>query len=113
MTTRIPPAHNHWHLALARHSGEPEPPRLPDRHRPMPLLWAPPPCPPVWSTSGVRHFAQAEDSRSRIASHLAVGLAASSAWDLIREAQTDGFQVGAVENVIEAAVWLTPQTHGE
>ncbi|WP_037620188.1 hypothetical protein [Streptomyces aureus] len=109
MTTRIPPAHNHWPLALARYSGDPEPLGLPDRHRPMPLLWAS----PTWSTSGVRHFAQADDPRSRIARRLAVELGTSSAWDLIREAQTGSFQVGTVENVIETAVWLTSQTYGE
>ncbi|MCT9075259.1 hypothetical protein [Streptomyces fulvoviolaceus] len=113
MTTRIPPAHNHWALALARHSRDPEPVGLPDRLRPMPLLWASPPCPPTWSTSGLRHSAQAEDPRSRIARRLAVELGTSSTWDLIHEAQTGRFQVVTVENVIETAVWLTYQSYGE
>ncbi|MGW1880794.1 hypothetical protein [Streptomyces sp. NPDC001975] len=113
MTTRIPPAHNHWPLALARYLRDPEPLGLRDHHRPMPLLWASPPCPPVRSTSGLRPFAQADDPRSRIARRLAVELGTSSAWDLIREAQTGSFQVVTVESVIETAVWLTSQTYGE
>ncbi|MEU5637881.1 hypothetical protein ACH47C_41615 [Streptomyces rishiriensis] len=113
MTTRIPRALNHWPLALARYSGDPGPLGLPDHHRPVSLLWVSPPCPPVRSTSGLRHFVQADDPRSRIARRLAVELGTSSAWDLIREAQTGSFQVVTVESVIETAVWLTSQTYGE
>ncbi|MDX2514585.1 hypothetical protein [Streptomyces stelliscabiei] len=113
MADRIPPAHNHWPLALARYSSDPEPLELPDHHRPMPLLWASPPCPPTRSTSGLRNSARAEDPRSRIARRLAVELGTSSTWDLIREAQTSRLQVVTVENVIETAVWLTSHVYGE
>lgn len=115
MTDRIPWAHNHWLLALARYgySSAPAPLGLPDHHRPMPSPWASPPCPPIRSTSGLRHSAQAEDPRSRIARRLAVELGTSSTWDLIRETQTGRLQVATVENVIETAVWLTSQTYGE
>jgi hypothetical protein len=113
MTTRIPRAHNHWHLALARYSSDHEPGGLPDLPRSTDLWIATPPFPPDWSTAGLRHFAQAEDPRSRIARRLAVEVGTSSAWDLIREAQADSFQVVAVENVIETSVWLISQTSGE
>ncbi|MFD0440618.1 hypothetical protein [Streptomyces chartreusis] len=103
MTTRIPPAANHWHLALAgSHAITAEQ-----------LLWASPPCPPTFSPADLRLSPQVEDPRSRISRRLAAELGASSTWELIREADTRTFQVATVENVIETAIWLTSQTRSE
>ncbi|MEU9168583.1 hypothetical protein AB0D34_12430 [Streptomyces sp. NPDC048420] len=113
MTTRIPRAHNHWHLALTGHTSTTEPARLPDHIERMPLLWASPPWLASWSTAGLRLSSQAEDPRTRVARLVAAELGAASTWDLIREAQARTFEVVTVENVIETAVWLTSQNRGE
>ncbi|MEV0937675.1 hypothetical protein ACIBMX_10640 [Streptomyces phaeochromogenes] len=113
MTTRIPPAHIHWSLAISGYyTRAPEPARLPG-HLQTTLLWASPPCPPILSTSGRRLSSPAEDPRPRIADLLTTELGDSSAWELIRRAEPRGFEVITVENVIETAVWLSSQNRGE
>ncbi|MEU6357756.1 hypothetical protein ABZ896_52140 [Streptomyces sp. NPDC047072] len=113
MTTRIPRAHNHWHLALTGYTRPTEPAQLPDRIEAVPLLWASPPWLATWSTAGPRLSAQAEDPRTRVARLVEAELGAASAWDLIREARSRTFELVAVENVIETAVWLTSQNRSE
>ncbi|MFC8670807.1 hypothetical protein [Streptomyces sp. NPDC057199] len=114
MPTHIPPAHNHWSLAISGYyTRAPEPTRLPHHLQTTPLLWAYPPCPPILSTSRRRPSPPAEDPRRRIADLLTTELGNSSAWDLIRRAEHRDFEVITVENVIETAVWLSSQNRGE
>ncbi|MEU6379614.1 hypothetical protein [Streptomyces sp. NPDC046909] len=44
---------------------------------------------------------------------MAAELGAASTWDLIREARSRTFELVAVEDVIETAVWLTSQNRSK
>ncbi|MDQ1019977.1 hypothetical protein [Streptomyces afghaniensis] len=113
MTPRIPPAPNHWHLALTGYTSDPEPATLPDHLQTAPLLWASPPWLTSWSPAGRRPAFRAENPRMRIARLLADELGTRSTHDLIRAAEARDFQVVEVENVIETAIWLTSRTVGK
>ncbi len=113
MTPRIPPAPNHWPLALTGTTSDQEPATPPDPLQTVPLLWASPPWLTSWSPAGRRPAFRADEPRVRIARLLAAELGTRSTHDLIRAAEARDFQVVTVENVIETAVWLTSRTVGK